>query len=111
MERRSKTNGCIRVNIYVSAAESDILDLISGVGKGKARARRIKDLIRLGGTAEILIRHGRQTGHPTGHVLQQTATNVSAANQPNKDNDVDETSSPLISHSLLEALNLEWSEG
>lgn len=80
----------------------DILDLISGAGKGKARARRIKELIRLGGTAEILIRHGRQTGHTTGHVLRQTAT---------KDKDVDETSSPLISHSLLEALNLEWSEG
>lgn len=94
----------------MSTTETDILGLISGVGKGKARARRIKELIRLGGTAEILIEHGRQTKHQTGQDLPQTATHASAPNEPTKDKDVDASSSPLISHALLEALNLDWGE-
>lgn len=110
MERSSKTQRFIRINIYFGAAETDILGLISGVGKGKARASRIKDLIRLGGTAEILIKHGGQTEHQIGHDMSQIARSPTTREAPTMDQDVDETSSQLTSHTLLDALNLDWSE-
>lgn len=78
------------------------------MGKGKARARRIKELIRLGGTAEILIKHGRQTEQQTGQDLAQATRPGSTPDAPTTD--VDVTSSPLTSHSLLDALNLDWSD-
>ena len=106
MAKSAENSRGFRINLYVGVSEKPLVDIIIGVPKGKARVKRIKDLIVLGENAELLIQHGRRMEQQESQHVPKSMLPATTQEQGSLEPKV-ENQQPM-SNPLLDALELDW---